>query len=112
MKPSTDSSRLSEIVKVLVKSEMPDEWGNYTWAEFLKTYAKVADRAGNEVLINSQNKRVSSARTMFVMRDTPKTRAILPTMKIVWRGLAHNILTPPVFTDDRIFLMFETVRDY
>lgn len=112
MTPYSDSSKLSHKVRVERKGDKTDEWGSPVWEEFFTAYAQPADRAGGESLISSQNKRVSTARTMFTFRATPKSAAILPTMRIVWNGFNHEILTPVVFSDDRAFVSVETVRRY
>ena len=112
MKPSSNSSELSNRVKVERQSGAKDAWGNPQWEEYLSAHAKVADRAGGETLVNSQNKRVSTAKTTFTLRANPKSAGILPTMRIIWRGFVHEILTPVIFSDDRNFVSVETVRRY
>ena len=112
MKPYTNSSALSERVEVERESGDVDAWGNKVYKTFFVAFAKVADRAGGETLINSQNKRVSTAKTTFTFRATAHSAAIVPTMLIKWRGFVHEILTPIIFTDDRNFINVEAVRRY
>ena len=112
MKPYTNSSALSERVEVERESGDVDAWGNKLYETFFVAFAKVADRAGGETLINSQNKRVSTAKTTFTFRTTLQSAGILPTMRIIWRGFVHEILTPVVYSDDGAFVSVETVRRY
>lgn len=112
MKPFSNSSELSNRITVERESGTKDEWGNPQWEEYLSAYAKVADRAGGETVVNSQNKRVSTAKTTFILRANPKSAGILPTMRIIWRGFIHEILTPTIFSDDRNFVSVETLRRY
>lgn len=112
MKPYRNSSSLSRLVKVEQKTGASDQYGNPIWETFFTAYAQVADRVGSETLIISQEKRVSTAKTTFVFRNTQQSAAILPTMRIVWHGFKHEILSGPVFSDDRNFVSVEAVRRY
>lgn len=112
MKPYTNSSALSQIARVERKTGAADAYGNPEWETFFEAYAKVADRAGGESLITSQNKRVSTAKTTFTFRATMQSAAIVPTMRIIWRGFVHEILTPLIFSDDRNFVSVEAIRRY
>ena len=111
-KPYADSSALSSLARVERQTGESDEFGNPEWEECFTAYAKVSDRAGGEALINSQNKRVSTAKTTFTFRTTLQSAGILPTMRIIGRGFVHEILTPVVYSDDRAFVSVETVRRY
>lgn len=112
MSNNVNSSKLSELVVVERKTLKQDKDGNPVWEEYYKGYAYVIDRAGGEALISSQNKRVSTAKTMFTFRSSVISANILPTMRIVWRGLVHEILTPTIFSSDRNYVTVETVRQY
>lgn len=112
MRPFSDSSRLSRLVRVERMSGQKDEYGNPVWEEFFTAYAQVADRPGSETLITSQEKRVSTAKQSFTFRETQQSAAILPTMRIIWKGFVHEILTAVVFSDDRNFVTVEAVRRY
>lgn len=112
MKPYRNSSALSRLVSVERMTGEKDEYGNPVWETFFTAYAQVADRAGSETLIVSQEKRVSTAKTTFTFRNTHQSVAILPTMRIIWRGFKHEILSGPIFSDDRNFASVEAVRRY
>lgn len=111
MKPYSNSTKLSERIEVKRISGR-DEYGNEIWSTLFETYAQVSDRAGNEALVSAQEKRVSTAKVTFTMRLTQKSAQILPTDIVVWRGFEHQILTPTIFSDDRVFVSIETVRRY
>ena len=112
MKPYANSSRLSHKAEILAKTGDSDEWGNPVWKSLGICWCDVRDRLGSETLVSSQNKRVSTRRTTFTMRSTPFTNAITPTMRISWHGQTHEILSGPVFTDDRNCVQFEGVAYY
>ena len=112
MKPYSNSTKLDKLVKVVQLSGQKDDKGNPLYEDFFTAYAQVADRAGAETLDNSQNKRVSTAKTTFTFRATEQATQILPTMLVIWRGFEHEILTPTIFSDDRLFVSVETIRKY
>lgn len=112
MKPYRNSSALSRLVKVEQKTGASDKSGNPIWETFFEAYAQVSDRIGSETLINSQEKRVSTAKTTFIFRANQQSEAITPTMRIVWHGFIHEIISGPIFSDDRNFVTIEAVRRY
>lgn len=112
MKPYRNSSALSRLVKVEQKTGASDRYGNPVWETFFEAYAQVSDRIGSETLINSQEKRVSTAKTTFIFRANQQSEAITPTMRIVWHGFVHEIISGPIFSDDRNFVTIEAVRRY
>lgn len=112
MKPYSNSTKLDKLVKVMKPTGAKDAKGNRLYEEFFSAYAQVSDRAGGETLVNAQNKRVSTAKTTFTFRATEQATQILPTMLVVWRGFEHEILTPTIFSDDRLFVSVEAVRRY
>lgn len=111
MKVKFKSTDFNEVAEVLNQTGN-DALGEPIYSRYCISFAHVKDIAGNETLIDSQNKRVSTAKTTFTFRSTPETRNILPTMKIRWSGYDHNILTPVVFSDDRLFVSVDAVRTY
>lgn len=112
MKPYSNSSRLSNKAEILRKTTDTDEWGNPRWQYVGVLWCDVKDRAGTEILINSQNKRVSTAKTTFTFRANALAQSIRPDMRIKWRGVDFNILSGPIFTDDRAFVIFEAEREF
>ena len=112
MKPYRNSSALSRLVKVEQKTGASYQNGNPVWETFFEAYAQVSDRIGSETLINSQEKRVSTAKTTFIFRANQQSEAITPTMRIVWHGFVHEIISGPIFSDDRNFVTIEAVRRY
>lgn len=112
MKPYRNSSALSKFVKVERKTGASDQYGNPLWETFFEAFAQVSDRIGSETLITSQEKRVSTAKTTFTFRANQQSEAITPAMQIVWHGFAHNIISGPIFSDDRNFVIIEAVRKY
>ena len=89
-----------------------DAFGNPIWNVIGTFWCGVQDRAGNETLISSQEKRVSSAKTLFTLRANATTTAINAAMEFAWNGYTFNIISGPIFSDDRNFVTFETARDY
>ena len=113
MKPFANSSALSCKAEVFrKKAEAADEWGNPAYESAGVFWCGAKDRAGSETLITSQNKRVSTAKTTFTFRANKFTEAITPDMRIFWRGADFNIISGPIYSDDRNFLIFEAVREF
>ena len=112
MKPFTNSSALSSRATFKRRDDRLDLYGNPVWVDVGVCWASTQDRPGREFLLGAQNKRISTAKTTFTVRATELTRSITPAMRIVWRGLNFNILSGPIFTDDRNFLQFEAEREF
>lgn len=112
MKPYQTSTQLSNKAKVLKKSGQTDEYGNPLYDVVGVFWCAVKDRIGGETLVNSQNKKVSTARATFTMRASAITEAINPTMLIEWRNYRFDILSGAVFSDDRNFVSFECERKF
>ena len=110
MKPYTTATALSNKAEIFQKADRSDVWGNPVWESLGVCWCSVRDRLGNETLENAQNKRVSHVRTTFTFRSHALTQSITPAMRIVWRGQTFNILSGPVYTDDRNFVQFEGER--
>lgn len=111
MKPFANSSNLSERITVQEKSDTPTQYGALVWDNVFEIWAGVKSRLGNETLVNTQNKRVSTSRTTFTVRRTPQAERITPAMRILWRGKSYGILSI-IETDDRAFLQIEAERKY
>lgn len=112
MKPFTNSSALSSRAEFLRRSDERDADGNIVWETAGVCWVSAHDRAGGEFLLGAQNKRISTAKTTFVVRSTEFARSITPAMRIRWRGFDFNILSGPIFTDDRNYVQFEAERDF
>lgn len=112
MKPYSNSSRLTNKARILKKSGKTSDWGNPMYESVGVCWCDVKDRAGGEVLLDSQNKKVSTAKTTFTFRLTPITAQITPDARIQWRDLSFSILSGPIYSDDRAFVSFEAERKF
>lgn len=111
-KPYTNSSALSSRATFKRRAAERDAAGNIVWETVGVCWASAQDRPGGEFLLGAQNKRISTAKTTFTVRSTELTRSITPAMRIEWRGFDFNILSGPIFTDDRNFVQFEGEREF
>ena len=111
MTPYATSSALSQRITIEAKANRTSQFGGMLWEPLFTLWAGVKSRLGNETLISSQNKRVSTSRTTFTLRRSAQAESITPAMRALWCGAPYEILSV-METDDRNFILLEAERRY